>query len=231
MINCAGMLKPDIDEHDSASIAAAIRINAVFPHDLALVASHFSARVLHISTDGVFYGTSASPYLETSLADATDIYGKTKWLGECPAPNALNFRCSIIGRDQRCGRGLLEWFLKVPEDQVVYGYEDEIWNGVSTLQLADLCRRIITENIFEELRAESPVHHFCPNPAISKYKLLIEFARASGRRTRVEPRSSPHGPSRRILGTHYLRLRALYDPPRDWPRIVEELLASENSNT
>src|ERR1051326_8334103 len=82
VVNCIGILKGALDEHDGESVARAIRVNALFPHELA--ASLPNTRILHLSTDGVFSGAQDRPYVETDPTDCSDVYGKTKALGESP---------------------------------------------------------------------------------------------------------------------------------------------------
>lgn len=207
IINCIGILKPAVKEHDTASLARAIRVNALFPHHLAAMAP--DSRIVHLSTDGVFSGSLNRPYLETDPTDCPDAYGKTKALGECPAPNVLNIRCSIIGRDPNFQKGLIEWVLRARDGDELAGYEDHLWNGVTTRQFAELCRRIIESGAFAPLRQESGLHHFCPNPAITKYDLLCAIRDAARRNITIR-RTRSAAPVTRILGTIYSQLPALY---------------------
>ena len=58
-INCIGVLKSAhrrLPIHDR--IERAVRVNAIFPHELAAAAAHMRTRVIHVSTDAVFSGTS-----------------------------------------------------------------------------------------------------------------------------------------------------------------------------
>ena len=52
-------------------------------------------RIIQIATDCVYDGVNGN-YSETDLHNPTDIYGKTKSLGEVPEPDFLNIRCSMI---------------------------------------------------------------------------------------------------------------------------------------
>src|SRR5579871_5381830 len=197
IVNCIGILKPAVEEHDASSMTRAIRVNALFPHALAEVARE--SRIIHLSTDGVFSGNLTRPYLETDPADCVDAYGKTKALGECPATNVVNIRCSIIGRDARFGKGLVEWVLRAREGEELSGYEDHVWNGVTTRQFGELCRRMIETDAFDGIRQESSVHHFCPNPAITKYELLCEIAKSAERKVTIR-RTRSGAPVTRVLG-------------------------------
>ena len=221
VVNCIGILKAAVDEHDRESVARAIRVNALFPHELSALMP--DARILHLSTDGVFSGALDRPYLESDPTDCPDTYGKTKALGECPAANVLNFRCSIIGRDSAGGKGLIEWVLRSPDGATLTGFDNHLWNGVTTNQFADLCGRVIRSGAFDPLRAISPVHHFCPNPPITKFDLLRRIREAAGRTISIV-RGQSDAPGRRILGTLYSGLPELFGPSDDWETVVGEAL-------
>ncbi len=217
LVNCIGMLKPAAD----ANVREAILINALFPHQLAEIAAGQGSRILHMSTDGVFSGAAGRPYVEDDPTDCPDPYGKSKALGECAAPNVLNIRCSIIGRNPTVRKGLLEWLLGQPDGAEVPGFEDQLWNGVTTIQYGKLCRALLASGEFDRVRAVSPVHHFCPNPAVSKYELLRLAAEASGHNISVR-RALSGAPGSRVLGTRYGELRKYYPDSRDWISVLRE---------
>jgi len=223
VINCIGILSSEINEQDLKSVRRAILINALFPHDLAALVKETQTRVIHISTDGVFSGNSDQPYLEDSPHDCIDIYGKTKSLGEIRHHGVLTLRCSIIGPDPIEKKGLLEWFLGQPDKREVDGYIDHLWNGVTTLQFADLCENIIIQDCFNEVWNESPVHHFCPNQIVSKYELLEIFKSLFKKDITIKPSLSAEGPVRRVLATRYSSLRQIIDPEQDIGIAVEQL--------
>jgi len=226
VINCVAVLAHPSLETDDARRRAAAETNALFPLALAEAAARHGARVLHVSTDGVFSGRSSEPYDETSPPDATDVYGKTKALGESRAANAISVRCSLIGADRANGRGLVEWFLGTPEGSSLTGFEDQRWNGVTTLQLADAFAETIERDAFERLRGISHVHHFCPNPTITKYDLLAALDAASGGRRSVGRGRSGAGTAGRVLASRYGALNALVPEPVPWERLLAELLSS-----
>jgi len=206
MVNCVGVLNSEIDETDPGSVLTAIRVNGLFPFEVARLAECDGSRVIHISTDGVFSGRSAEVYWEDSACDPVDIYGMTKRLGEVPSPAVLNIRCSIIGKDPQDRKGLVEWVLSRDDEAVVTGYSDSLWNGVTTIQLAELCRDIIVGERFDEFRERSAVYHFCSPDPVSKCALVGMIAEAFGKKLRVTAAQSPSGPVRRILGTRFPEL-------------------------
>ena len=221
-INCIGVLNSQIDEKDSKSVRRAILVNALFPHELAALAQETGARVIHISTDGVF-ARNAGVCLEDNPQDCDDVYGKTKNLGEVIAPGFLNLRCSIIGPNPIKKQGLLEWFRNQPLGVEVHGYTNHMWNGVTTLQFAKLCHKLILQDFFDAVRDEAPVHHFCPNQAVSKHELLQLFKAAFRPDITVKPIADQEKPVSRILDTRYNSLRDSFGYGQPMQHAIDEL--------
>ncbi|OGT52677.1 MAG: dTDP-4-dehydrorhamnose reductase [Gammaproteobacteria bacterium RIFCSPHIGHO2_12_FULL_42_13] len=79
VINAAAYTAVDKAEQ-AYELAFAINRDGVI--NLALACKQYQIPLLHISTDYIFDGTKASPYLETDLASPVNIYGQSKWQGE-----------------------------------------------------------------------------------------------------------------------------------------------------
>lgn len=79
VINCAAYTAVDAAESDEA---AAWKVNADGPEDLAIACARVGARLVHVSTDYVFDGTATSPYLPQSPTAPRSAYGRTKLAGE-----------------------------------------------------------------------------------------------------------------------------------------------------
>ena len=92
VINCVGITK---HQHD-CNTEDFVQINSLFPHLLANTCISTGARLIHISSDCVFNGTKGF-YSELDETDATDIYGKSKALGEFCNEKILVLRTSTIG--------------------------------------------------------------------------------------------------------------------------------------
>jgi len=161
VINCIGIVKQLPAAHDPLQ---SIAINALFPHQLAHICQQRGIRLIHISTDCVFSGRKGN-YSEDDFADADDLYGRTKYLGEVDYENALTLRTSIIGRELGTSHGLIEWFLG-QEGRTVSGYTNAIFSGLTTNALSDVIATIITD--YPEMHG---VWHVAAEP-ISKYDLL-----------------------------------------------------------
>ncbi|GLV12322.1 NAD(P)-dependent oxidoreductase [Alicyclobacillus hesperidum] len=162
VINAVGIL-PAVANRE---VATAIRVNALFPHELVEICNEYDCRLIHISTDCVFDGATGM-YAERDLPNAYTVYGRTKALGEIMAGPHLTIRTSIVGPEQKNeGTGLLAWFLR--QQGTVSGFCNAFWNGVTTLQLAKTINWALTRPI------SGLVHLTGPHP-ISKYDLLCMF--------------------------------------------------------
>lgn len=143
VINCMGTIKPRVDELGPLN---ALQVNSVFPRLLGNVCEKYGVKLLHPTTDCVFTGNKGR-YTEEDLHDVTDIYGRTKSLGE--PENCTVIRTSIIGEEKGQSRSLVEW-IKSEKGNTVNGYTNHMWNGVTCLQFARICEEIISKNLFWE---------------------------------------------------------------------------------
>ena len=214
IVNAIGVLDRDIDPATPDSVSAAMEANARLPVQLAEAAGR--RRIIHITTDGVFSGTSG-PYNESAPHDAAGVYAHSKSLGEVTAPNVINLRCSIIGPEPSPPLSLLSWTLSQPPDATITGYVNHCWNGVSSLHLARVCVGLIKTGL-------PPLHstvHLVPGDWITKADLLSLMLAAFGRTdVDVERVSASHAVDRRLATrypdvNHQLWTAAGYpDPPR-----------------
>lgn len=75
IVNCAAYTAVDLAEEEKSECTA-VNVNAV--RNLAAAAADTGARMLHISTDYVFDGTSHTPYSESDKPAPMSHYGATK---------------------------------------------------------------------------------------------------------------------------------------------------------
>lgn len=174
VMNCAGITK---HVPGAADPLVAIPVNALAPYLLADLCARHGARLVHISTDCVFNGEKGN-YVETDPSDATDIYGKSKYLGEVDAPHVVTLRTSTIGHEIQSKYSLLEWFLS--QEGQCQGYTKAIFSGLPTIELAELVRGVIVPR--PQLTG---LYHVAAKP-ISKYDLLTLVAKVYGKRIDIE---------------------------------------------
>ncbi len=175
VINCVGIVKQAPAARDPLQN---IELNALFPHRLAELCAMTGARLIHISTDCVFTGARGN-YSEEDLSDATDLYGRTKYLGEVSYRHTLTLRTSFIGRELGGRNGLVEWFLS--QGGPVYGFRRAIYSGLTADELA----RVIRERVLLHPEFHG-IYHVASAP-ISKYELLLLLREAMGHQAEVVP--------------------------------------------
>lgn len=160
VINCVGLLQKRCEER----VDLAVLINSYMPHCLEYHYKESMVKIIHLSTDCVFSGERGN-YRESDIPDGKTFYDRTKSLGEINNNKDLTFRMSIIGPDiDENGTGLLSWFMK--QSGTINGYTNAIWNGVTTLELAEAIVKAIEFNLVG-------LYHLVPDGNINKYDLLL----------------------------------------------------------
>ncbi|MGO9514260.1 MAG: dTDP-4-dehydrorhamnose reductase family protein [Steroidobacteraceae bacterium] len=175
VVNCVGLVKQLPGAEDPL---AAIPMNALLPHRLLGLCKVARARLIHISTDCVFDGARGM-YRETDIADANDLYGRSKYLGELNDPQAVTLRTSIIGPELGTAHGLVSWFLA--QRGRVKGFTRAIFSGLPTVELARVMRDFVIP-----AADLSGLYHVSSAP-ISKYDLLRGVAREYGHSIEIVP--------------------------------------------
>ena len=161
VINCIGVMNQLCDPKNPVPC---LTINALFPHQLADLCRTSRARMIHISTDGVFSGRKGI-HREDDVSDADNLYGRTKFLGEIGGNGCLTLRTSIIGRELITTNGLVEWFLGNRNGKV-RGFRRAIYTGFTTQALAGIIADILEKHSHLE-----GLYHLSSDP-INKYDLL-----------------------------------------------------------
>jgi dTDP-4-dehydrorhamnose reductase len=175
VVNCIGIVKQLAAADDPL---VAIPVNSLLPHRLAKHCAAAGARLVHVSTDCVFSGKMGN-YHEDDVADARDLYGRSKLLGEVDYPNAVTLRTSIIGPELVGAHGLVGWFLA--QRGQVRGFTRAIFSGLPTVTLAEVIRDHVLR--LPSLRG---LYHVSAAP-ISKYDLLRLVAAAWQRDIEIAP--------------------------------------------
>ncbi|HGA5386845.1 TPA: dTDP-4-dehydrorhamnose reductase family protein, partial [Salmonella enterica subsp. enterica serovar Waycross] len=160
VFNCVGIIK---QLNAAKDYLVSISVNSLLPHQLAQICSRHNAKLIHFSTDCVFSGRQGS-YCETDIPDASDLYGKSKQLGEIDYDGHLTLRTSIIGHEISSNHSLVDWFLS--QNHTVHGYSKAIFSGLPTVYVAEVIHKYILPN-------ESCIglRHLSVAP-INKYELL-----------------------------------------------------------
>ena len=160
VINCAGVIKQKITHY---TIEETLKVNSIFPVNLAKLCNKLGIMCFHITTDCVFSGKRGS-YVESDYYDPVDIYGVSKAAGD--TPDCMTLRTSIIGEEKFHADSLLSW-VKSRRGTIINGFTNHYWNGVTTLYLAELIEQIIKKHLY------SPgIFHLYTQPVVNKYQLV-----------------------------------------------------------
>jgi dTDP-4-dehydrorhamnose reductase len=211
VVNAIGIVK---QRQAAANPLACIAANAEFPHRLAALCRTHHVRLIHISTDCVFSGSKGN-YCEDDLPDPTDLYGRSKLLGEIAEPGCLTVRTSIIGPELGSAHGLIAWFFQ-QDGRTVHGYRQAIFSGLTTRAFAELLTRVIADH--PQL---SGIWHVA-SPAISKYELLKLVKEVHRLDVTLRPDDSVCC-DRSLNGRRFERQTNLRPPP--WPQMIERMCA------
>jgi dTDP-4-dehydrorhamnose reductase len=209
IVNAIGAIKQRAEAQDAIT---SIAINSLLPHRLAVVAREWNARLIHFSTDCVFSGAKGC-YTEADHPDATDLYGKTKHLGEVSTENVLTFRTSFIGRELQQHLSLLDWFLAQTHHKVK-GYRRVWWSGLTSNHLAD-----VVADVIQRHPSISGLYHLCGG-RISKYELLVKVRDGLKLDIEVEPDDTIEC-DRSLDGTRFAHATGYRCP--SWDTLIDQL--------
>jgi len=208
VINAVGLIKQLASSKDPLN---ALPINALFPHRLARLCAVAGARLVHVSTDCVFSG-SRGGYTEKDRADADDLYGRSKLLGEVDYSHAITLRTSIIGHELGSRNGLVSWFLS--QQDKVHGFTRAIFSGFPTIEIANIIESRVLPN--PELHG---LYHVASAP-ISKHDLLKLVAQIYDQQIEIVPDESLV--IDRSLDASRFNHATGYQPPT-WPELIRSM--------
>lgn len=209
IINSIGIVKQRDESRDSI---VSIEVNSLFPHKLSVLAEQQGAKFITISTDCVFSGNKGM-YREDDVPDATDLYGRSKLLGEVYSWKSLTLRTSIIGLELIRKESLIEWFLA--QKGPVSGYGKAIYSGLTTIELARVIERILLNN-----PQATGLYHVSSDP-ISKFDLLCSLRDRLGSNIRIS--RDENFVNNKSLNSDKFRKEFGYSPP-SWDVMLDELV-------
>jgi len=184
IINCVGILKP------AGDLEAYAKINVCLPRYLEMHSKLNDCKIIHLSTNCVFKGGSNKA---EDIPDGTDLYGISKALGEINDKYNLTIRTSITGPELNKTRfyNLFNWFMyNTPEE--VTGYNDAVWNGVSTLQLA-----MFIDECIENKR--TGLIHYYTKETVNKAQFLKDLNEIYDLGKKIKGIKSPKGTHMALL--------------------------------
>lgn len=190
VVNCAAYTA--VDKAESDDVAAA-KINTEAVGNIARAARPAKVKVIHISTDYVFPGTSHRPYDELDEPYPTSVYGRTKLEGEgillSFCPDAIVIRTAWLYSEY--GSNFVKTIRrKARENKSLKVVADQV--GTPTYA-ADLAKAIL--KIIDAEKWQPGVFHFSDHGVASWYDFAKEIVALSGIDAEIIPCSTTDYPT------------------------------------
>ena len=232
IINAAAYTAVDKAETD---VEAAWRINALAPACLARQAALAGIPLVHVSTDYVFSGASARPYVEDDPVAPLGVYGASKEAGE-QGVRTGGGRAVIV----RTSWVVSPWRANFLKTMLRLGAERDVLRVVADQQgaptsAADLASALATiaRALVNDPSAPTGTFHFSNAGATTwadfAAEIFVLSAARGGPSARVEPITTTDypTPARRpaysLLSTR--RIEALYGvSPRPWQAAISDII-------
>lgn len=185
IMNCAAFTAVDRAEEN---VELCERINSDAARILGEVAAEAGAKVIHISTDYVFDGTSCRPYREDDATSPVSVYGRTKLAGEIGLMNACPD--SVIIRTawlySEYGNNFMKTVLRLAADRDELRF---IFDQVGSPTYAgDLALAMLTIlNGAENGNFVPGIYHFSNEGVCSWYDFTVKILSIAGLKKRVVP--------------------------------------------
>jgi len=179
VINAAAYTNVDGAETDQA---AAYKLNAVAPRNLAVATADRYIALLQVSTDYVFDGLGARPYHEFDQTNPLSIYGKSKLAGE-QAVASLNPRHYIARTAwlyHNEGKNFPKTMLAQSHREEVRVVSDQYGSPTYAPHLAAAIARLIETGAYG-------IYHLAGNGGASWFDLTQRLYRLLNVKTRVHP--------------------------------------------
>lgn len=191
LLNCAAYTAVDKAEED---VELCYRINEKAVGVLGEVAAQYGTKMVHVSTDYVFDGTSYLPYTEDRPVCPATVYGKSKLAGEqllmdvCPA--VVIVRTSWLYSS--FGNNFVKTMIKLGRERdtlnVIF---DQVGTPTYAADLADALLQIISADKFIP-----GVYHYSNEGVCSWYDFTIAIHQIAGIGCRVLPIESKDYPAK-----------------------------------
>ncbi len=222
VINCAAYTNVDGAETETEK---AYRVNAEAVEHLGTLARKNGIWVLHISTDFVFDGKLATPYMETDMPNPINAYGRTKLAGEMLLVESRCTHC-IIRLEWTYGRNGDHFVRKIirraKEQKQLKVVDDQVGAPTATTEAAKI--------ICDVLGARPQgVFHFAASEYASRFdvaRFIIEKVKIETELTGCRTADFPT-PAARPLNSRFncAKIRGLLEKSiKPWQVPLEEFL-------
>jgi dTDP-4-dehydrorhamnose reductase len=194
VINCAAYTAVDKAEED-AEIAEQVNAKGVL--NLVNVLEKVDGKLIHISTDYVFDGTSFVPYKESDEVNPIGVYGNTKRRGELAVINSsidgVVIRTSWLYSSY--GNNFLKTMLRIGNEKENLGVIfDQVGTPTYARDLAKTCLDILSDESLDNISEKGEIYHYSNEGVISWYdfaKAIMEISNIDCKVRPIETKDYP----------------------------------------
>jgi dTDP-4-dehydrorhamnose reductase len=202
----------------------AYAVNAVGTYNMAVAAKNFGAKLVYISTAGVFDGEKKEPYNEDDEPNPQNYYGRSKYIGELVVKGMLKdyiiARAGWMfgggpGKDQKFVAKIIKQLDK-PEVKAVNDkigsptYAKDLVGGIKKLLLAD----------------KTGIYHLSDKGVCSRYDLAVEVVRILKPSVKVIPVDSSEFQLDAVR-VYSEAMTSREDLTRPWQEAIKEYISTE----
>lgn len=196
VLNCAAYTAVDKAEDDEELCR---RLNSYAVGVLGKAAHEAGAKMIHISTDYVFSGTSCLPYKETDETRPVSAYGRTKLAGELilqeVCPEAVIIRTAWLYSE--FGSNFVKTVLRLGKERDELRF---VFDQIGTPTYAgDLAAAVMAVVTADEKGAFVPgIYHYSNEGVCSWYDFTIKILELAGIGSRVFPIETKDYPTKAV---------------------------------
>lgn len=194
IINCAAFNFVDKAENEEET---AMLINSTAVKNISTSIRDSVIRMIHISSDYVFDGTSSVPYSEHSPANPVSVYGRSKLEGEKHAlihPGTMVIRTSWLY--SRFGNNFVKTILKIAgEKDTINVVNDQVGSPTYAADLATVIMQIISGVIRNQFAFNTGIYNYSNDGSCSWSEFAGAIIEEAGLNCTVNPISTNEWPA------------------------------------
>lgn len=224
ILHLAALTDLDVCEKDPS---LAYNINTVGTYNVALAARSVKAKLIYISSTGVFDGTKKSPYTEKDTPNPQNHYGHSKYAGELMVQSMLKDfiiarTCWVFGGGSDIDKKFVAKIitqLKNPETTEIKALNDTEGSPTYAKDLVETLKKLTAKNA-------NGIFHLTNAGVCSRYdiaKTIVEIMKSSVKVTGVK--SDYFGPETRHIANESSASRL--NNMRPWREALREYLLTE----
>ncbi|MBI5003542.1 NAD(P)-dependent oxidoreductase [Candidatus Kaiserbacteria bacterium] len=186
-------------------------VNAVGTYNMALVARECGAKLVYVSTSGVFDGTKKEPYTEEDVPNPLNQYGHSKYLGELAVQSMLDdyliVRVSwVFGGGAQKDKKFVAKILQQLDQSEISAVSDKHGSPTYAKDAVAGIKRLLAED-------KEGIYHMSNAGSATRFDIAQEIVNITKSGAKVVPVKSTDLPSTYISGenegmssqVHYMR--------------------------